>query len=79
MTRTLVNSLGLLSDVVGVVLLYFYGLPTEISRSGAIRFIAEQTDTEELRLTRRYDRWARVGLACLLLGFLLQLVSNFVK
>jgi hypothetical protein len=52
---------GLVLDVIGVLVLWRYGLPEEVSRSGAIRFIAEQEDAAEKALARHYDRLARLG------------------
>jgi hypothetical protein len=70
---------GLVSDILGVMLLWRYGLPAEISRSGAIRFVAEQEDSAEKALARRYDRLGRLGLILLILGFVLQLTGSWPR
>jgi hypothetical protein len=36
-----------------------------------------KSDEEEKAKGRRYDRWAKVALALLILGFSLQLFSNY--
>ncbi|MDO9069073.1 MAG: hypothetical protein Q7W05_11530 [Deltaproteobacteria bacterium] len=74
----LVNSIGLICDAVGVLLIWKYGLPEAISRTGAVHLILEQTDDAEIVKAKKFDRWARVGIALLVLGFILQLVSNFI-
>jgi hypothetical protein len=66
---------GLVLDVIGAIMLWRYGLPEEISRAGAQALILEQHDPAEQARARRYDRWARVGLTLLILGFVLQLVG----
>lgn len=68
---------GLVFDVIGAIMLFRYGLPAEINRTGAQHLILEQEDPAEKALARRYDRWGRVGLALLILGFVLQLVGSW--
>ena len=73
-----VNSLGLLLDVVGVILIWKFGLPEDINRSGAGHLLLEGTDESERKRAARYDRLSKIGLTLLVSGFLLQLVSNFM-
>jgi hypothetical protein len=75
-TSNIVNSIGLVCDIVGVVLLWRYGLPEPISRGGAVHLILEQSDETEKAKARRYDSAARGGIILLVGGFVLQLVSN---
>lgn len=72
MLSAAINSLGLVLDIAGVVGLFFYGLPSEVARATAV------FETVDENLGKEYDRKARIALAALALGFLLQLVSNFV-
>lgn len=74
----LVNSAGLICDVAGALLIWKYGLPEAINRTGAIHIIAEQSDEDEITKATRYDFWARLGIGLLVFGFTLQLVSNFI-
>lgn len=74
----LLNSAGLVLDIFGAVLLFKYGLPAEISRTGAVYIIAEQNDEAELTKARTYDRLGHLGLALLIGGFVLQLASNLL-
>jgi hypothetical protein len=77
-TSNLVNSIGLVCDIMGAVLIWRYGLPAPISRSGAIHFILEQSDETEKAMAKRYDCIARCGIVSLVGGFVLQLISNFL-
>ena len=77
-TAVLVNSAGLILDIVGAVLVWRYGLPKAISRTGASHLILEETDEGEIAEARRYDRIAQLGIGLLIAGFCLQLVSNFL-
>jgi hypothetical protein len=72
-----INSAGLLLDIIGAWLLWRYGLPEPISKTGAVHLIAEQTDQAEIDKATRYERWARIGMTFLILGFALQLISNY--
>jgi hypothetical protein len=74
----IINSVGLLCDIIGAVLLFKYGLPENITRTGVNYLITEEEDTDEIKKAKGYDLWARVGLILLIVGFILQLVSNFI-
>ena len=76
--HTLINSIGLILDITGAILLWRFGLPEALSREGHIGLALEQTDTQEIAKAKAYDRWAKVGLASLVAGFIGQLVSNFI-
>jgi hypothetical protein len=77
-TAVLVNSAGLVLDIAGAVLVWRYGLPAAISRTGAIHLILEQRDEAEIAKARRHDTIARRGIGLLIAGFGLQLLSNFL-
>ncbi len=75
---TIVNSIGLVFDIMGALLLWKYGLPEPISREGHVHLVLEQVDEDEKAKAKKYDRWSYGGLILLILGFGLQLVSNFL-
>lgn len=77
--KVVINCLGLVFDIVGAVILFKFGLPEEISRSGAISLVIEGTDQDEVKKGRLYDRWGRIGLILLILGFIFQFASNFIE
>lgn len=77
--KTALNSGGLFMDIVGGFLIFIFGLPENINRDGAIGIVTGETDEDEKKKGRRYDFCARAGLCLLILGFALQLVSNYVS
>jgi hypothetical protein len=79
MLYLLLNSVGLSLDIVGVVLLFRYGLPGEVSRTGANYLIHGPRDQNEVRRARLYDRLGLLGLRLLIAGFALQLASNLLQ
>lgn len=66
----LLNSIGLFLDIIGVVLLYQYGLPEEISRQGT-SLLAWGNDPEEKKKAEKYDRRSRAAIVFLVVGFLM--------
>jgi preprotein translocase subunit SecF len=74
----LVNSIGLVCDIIGAVIIWRYGLPESIDRQGATHIISEQIDEAEKAKAQRYDCLAKFGVGILIFGFFLQLVSNFL-
>ncbi len=61
MSYLAVNSIGLLFDIAGVVLLYNFGLPENVSRSGTSALLHEGTDLAEVAKAAKYDRFARLA------------------
>ena len=76
-------SIGLVLDIVGVILLFFYGLPNNIPAPSSGTVIvwpggeANESEKEEYRKElKKYKRLSRLGIILLLVGFGLQLIGN---
>jgi hypothetical protein len=78
-SANLVNSFGLVLDILGVVLIWKFGLPEPLSREGHSYFILEGSDETEKARAAKYDRWSKTGLALVVLGFAIQLGSNLLS
>ncbi len=74
----IINSLGLILDILGGLLLFRYGLPSKIDSKGHIHLIAEQVDETEIATAKRYDVWSKFAIILLIIVFFLQLISNFM-
>ena len=73
----IINTVGLAFDIVGVILLFFYGLPEPISKTGAGHLTWGENE-EEATKWRLYKTRSCWGLALLIIGFSLQLLSNWL-
>jgi hypothetical protein len=73
-----INCIGLVLDIIGVVVLFKYGLPADVSPGGIIGLALEQTDKKEAERFIQYQWRSRLGLTAILAGFAIQLISNFV-
>ena len=71
-TPAYLNIGGLFLDIIGVIMLFRFGLPADIRRGGTRLFDMGNPDLEEKAKAERYDRWALVGLTILIAGFLAQ-------
>lgn len=70
------NISGLVLDIVGVVLLFKFGLPPNgVSRRGP-SLLLEQDDPERSNKVKLYDRISYAALAILIVGFTLQIIAN---
>ncbi len=69
-------AIGLLLDIAGVVLLWRFGLPAEVSRTGASSLLLEETDEAQIGKARRYDQLSHLAIGLLVTGFTLQLVGT---
>ena len=76
MTSSIVNSTGLVFDIIGALLIWKFGLPKRINRDGHIYLILETVDDEEIKLAKKFDFWSGVGIGLLVIGFTLQIISN---
>ena len=74
----IVSSLGLVADIIGAVLIFKYGIPPRIDPHGHQHLILEQIDEEEKAKATVYIKRSEVGVGLLILGFALQLASNFI-
>ncbi len=73
-----VSSVGLILDIVGVSLLFKYGLSSDIRETGG-QILTWGVDEEVKKEYQRYKRMSRLALGCLVVGFALQLTSNFLS
>lgn len=78
LSAEMVNTVGLAFDIVGVVLLFCFGLPPDVSKSGAISIVLEANDEDEARKAKRYDKISWSALCIIVLGFILQIVSTWM-
>jgi hypothetical protein len=66
---------GLLLNLIGVLLLFRYGMPYRVRTGGADYIQTRQTDQEAIKAERRYNIWGNIGLAFLILGTIAQIMG----
>ena len=71
----ILNSLGLVFDIAGAVLLFKFGLPGGITKAGGDVVVI--TSPESKAQAKSYEKWSMAGILLLIIGFALQLISNF--
>lgn len=71
------SSLGLLLDIAGVVLLFFFGLPADVHQGGGTA-VLWGGGPENAKRYRRARALSRLGLALLVAGFGLQIAGNYL-
>ena len=84
MTSSSINSLGLIFDIAGVVILFYFGPPTlNITRDGHKILPFNSNNDEEINVNKalatKHHILSKLGLSFLLVGFILQLASNSWK
>jgi hypothetical protein len=67
------NLAGLSLGLVGVLILFRYGMPFHVPTGGAEAIISSRRDLQAIALERRYEVLGYVGLALLVGGTLLQM------
>ena len=75
-----ISSIGLSLDIAGVVLLYRFGLPSDAGHpSGGNTVVWPMADGDaRARRHKHYEMASRAALVLLVLGFLLQIISNWM-
>jgi accessory gene regulator protein AgrB len=74
-TSTIINIIGLFFDILGVVLLFFYEPPKPESHALLLESAPSKEDREKVRKRKR--KFSVLGLVLLIIGFSLQIISNF--
>lgn len=75
---TTINTIGLIFDIAGAILLWRFGLPEEISRSGSTYLELEGVNKKEKEKAKLYDNFGGVGILLLIIGFIFQIISNYL-
>lgn len=73
------NSIGLILDIFGAIIIFIFGLSNQISPTGSINLVLEQTDKVEIKKAKKYKLLSSIGISLLIIGFTLQLISNFIE
>lgn len=71
-----VTTFGLVLDIIGVVLLFKFGLPPSVNRHGHNFTTLGGQDEDEIKTGKLYDRISWGALALLVIGFGLQIAGN---
>jgi len=71
----LLTIIGLSYDILGVILIWRFGLPEFIDRKGHIHIITEKIDEKEVEKAKTYDQVSRIGLMLLVGGFAYQILA----
>jgi hypothetical protein len=76
MDSNILNSIGLILDIVGVLMLFKYGLPTDLNPKGYVYMAYEETDYKGIEKYKYYKKMSYLALTIVLIGFIVQIFSN---
>ena len=71
------NSVGLFLTIVGVLLLFRYGIALQVD-TGGYEFIYGDKKPEQDNIERRSKRWSALAIVCIVVGTICQIVANWV-
>lgn len=77
MTAQLMNTIGLVADIVGVCILFKFGFP-QPDLDDSIKLTLEQTDSSTPARRKRYVVMSSLGLFFLVGGFALQIWATWM-
>ncbi len=70
------NIVGLTLDIIGVIMLFRYRLPSDINRNGQVNLLLQGEDAEDKLKWKKYNFLSRLALFLLIIGFMFQITSN---
>jgi len=74
--QQVINCIGLTFDIFGVVILFKYGLPADVSKHGNGFLVVETINQKAIDKWNKYNTWSRVGLVLIIAGFACQIAST---
>jgi len=73
------NIIGLSLDLIGVLMLFKFGLPADLNRGGRGHLMLLRVDETEKKKAKKYDILSYIALSFIIIGFVFQLSANLVK
>jgi hypothetical protein len=70
------NIAGLLMNLIGVILLFRYGMPYRVRSGGNAFYVSSHSDQAEVAAERLYERLGLSGLILIVLGTAAQIGAN---
>jgi hypothetical protein len=77
MSVVALNIWGLVLNLVGVLVLFRYGMPFHVPTGGAVYIISHQVDAAEKAFERRYVIFGYFGLLAIFVGTGMQIVGAY--
>jgi len=72
------NNIGLMLDVAGVIIIFFFGISSDLNKNGAVGWLVENSE-EMSKKAERHNRVSKLGLLLIIVGFTLQIIGNINK
>ena len=75
------NTIGLILDIIGVILLFIFGLPNNVEKEIIDMEVRVTKNPEIIDNSKQYNiykKMSRLALILLLIGFLCQILSNYI-
>jgi len=73
----IINSIGLGLDIIGVILIFFYGISPMIDTGGSTLLDLGGRDETDIKKAKKYKATSNLGLVLIISGFVAQIISNF--
>lgn len=71
------NVSGVLIALVGLLILFRYGMPFRVASGGATYIVTEQVNEQEKKTDSRYKTFGYIGLSLAVIGSLMQAYGSW--
>jgi hypothetical protein len=77
MSTAALNIIGLVLNLVGVIILFRYGMPFHVPTGGALLLVTDQIDAAEKAVESWYEIYGYFGLLAIFVGTVMQIVGAY--
>lgn len=78
-TYILCSSIGLALDMLGIIIIFFFGISPRLDIKGNTYRVSGEVDENEIRKAKIYKLLSWIGLILIFMGFLFQFIGNCIK
>ena len=78
-TCTILSVVGLSFDMIGVIIIFLFGISPKLDIEGQTYIITGAIDNAEIKKAKIYKRLSWTGLFLVFIGFFIQLLSYLIK
>lgn len=77
-TSSLLNTIGIVLSSIGVIVLFYFGMPFHVPTGGSIGIAIEEINQDDIRIERRNTILGYLGLIMIIAGASIQIVAVWI-
>lgn len=78
-TPPILNTVGIVLSSIGVIILFYFGMPFHVPTGGSIGIAIEEINQDDVRIERRNAILGYLGLIMIIAGASIQIVAAWIQ